>query len=119
MPQRHCTRANIEAEFTKRFGTLAGQTWQVQEVLLLPELSPPTWLLRYTISYQGRSGVGYHDLLFVEKAHIAGRPYLNGPLPVLLPEGCTTVQEEDAEIERRDAVERERRRAQTSTDHQQ
>jgi hypothetical protein len=114
MTQRHFTRLDIEAEFWKRFGAYENPIWTIQEVKLLPELTPPTWFVGYKCTYQPGTeytSTHYDHMLFLEKSDF-GELYLNSPTELIdLPAGCTTVQEEDAEIDRRAEAWREAREA--------
>lgn len=109
MAERHFTYADIEAYFNERSEALnAGNDLKIERRLesisLLPELSPPTWLIRYTATYhkgEHNEWTDHHALIAVtEKRDYKGDPWLNGPMLEELPRGFATPAEEDAEIRR-------------------
>lgn len=116
MTERLFTRADIEKLFNQFWGKEQEPMNLLDSIDLLPELSPPTWLVSYRSVYRAPAHITYRTFLVVQKRGVSG-PYLNLSEREPLPVGCTTAQEEDAEIMRRKAAEREALRKRDDTAH--
>jgi hypothetical protein len=69
------TRADIEAFFNRHYSTQDYPKCEIESVHLLPELSPPTWRVRYKAAYAD-SRTLYFDLVITQFDSVVG-PYLN------------------------------------------
>jgi hypothetical protein len=109
MAERHFTYADIEKFFNERSEKLNASSdlkveRQIVCISILPELSPPTWIVQYSATYHKGTESEWTDhalLLITEKRDYKGDPWLNGPMRHDLPAGFASPAEEDAEIERR------------------
>lgn len=95
---RAFTRADVEQFFQKHYGALDYPKSTIESVALLPELTPPTWRLRYKALYHDNDWL-YFTLIILQCASITG-PYLNLVDEVELPTGFVATAAEDAEMER-------------------
>ena len=111
MPEQRTERVFTRADIMKHFNkTHSGQrsdnsTWEVLTVSLLPDVSPPIWVLEYKVIHPGPPARSYYlQSLIQQLPNLRRGYYLSWVETTELPVGCTTPQEEDAELARRDAL---------------
>ena len=105
-PERAFTHADLAAFFQTSFGNYQDPSYELLKVSLVPEIAvPATWQVDYRATYQGLQHVQPRDfsMLIIQKEGYDGKPYLNITIPEEVPSGFSTPQEEDAEMERREA----------------
>ena len=117
MPRRRkSTRAFTCADIVKFHercrGSILDQVYvyTLKRVELLRDITPPAWNICYMVTY-GKSPFGhtaYYSLIVLQYTSFDGTPYLNIAHAEALPEGCSTVQEEDEEMQRRRLAEEAR-----------
>jgi hypothetical protein len=101
---RQFTRKDVEDCFDKFWGAAfraPGDTVTIKNIALLSNITPPTWRVDYCVDHAD-TGFHYHDtvLLMQHSWTTSGclEWDLTAPKEQDLPEGCATVQEEDARL---------------------
>jgi hypothetical protein len=105
-PGRAFTHADLVVFFQTAFGNYQDPTYELLKVSLVPEIAVPvTWQVDYRATYQGLQHAQPRNfsMLIIQKEGYDGKPYLNVTIPEEVPPGFSTPQEEDAEMELREA----------------
>jgi hypothetical protein len=97
---RAFTYADIEKFYLKHWGKYEVPKYSIVSIELLTDVQPPTWIVEHVGVYSDGYKHEMRTLILTQGTNFDGTPCIDLPIPQKLPTGFSSVQEEDAEIER-------------------